>query len=111
MKEKRAHRKSSRPSPSPPNIKEEVDETPNHETSLIIVKASMVANSKMLTCRWPAGPAGSQPQPPPGSERMILNGSSKGDNKNWGQASDLAISLATHREHRSDANMITCLLK
>jgi hypothetical protein len=44
---------------------------------LIIVKASMVANSKMLTSRWPAGPAGSQPQPPPGSERMILNGSSK----------------------------------
>jgi len=41
---------------------------------LIIVKASMVGNSKMLTSRWPAGPAGSQPQPPPGSERLILNG-------------------------------------
>ncbi len=40
----------------------------------IIVKASMVGNSKMLTSRWPAGPAGSQPQPPPGSERLILNG-------------------------------------
>jgi hypothetical protein len=44
---------------------------------LIIVNASMAGNSKMLTSRWPAGPAGSQPQPPPGSERMILNGSSK----------------------------------
>ena len=40
----------------------------------IIVKASMVSNSKILTTRWRAG---SQPQPPPGSERMILNGSSK----------------------------------
>jgi len=44
---------------------------------LIIVNASMAANSKMLTSRWPAGPTGSQPQPPPGSERVILNGSSK----------------------------------
>ena len=44
---------------------------------LIIVKASMINDSKLLTGRWPAGPAGSQPQPPPGSERMILNGSSK----------------------------------
>ena len=41
---------------------------------LIIVKASMINDSKLLTGRWPAG---SQPQPPPGSERMILNGSSK----------------------------------
>jgi hypothetical protein len=40
----------------------------------IIVKASMVSNPKILTTRWRAG---SQPQPPPGSERMILNGSSK----------------------------------
>ena len=44
---------------------------------LIIVKASMINDSKLLTGRWPAGPAGSQPQPPPGSERMILNGSNK----------------------------------
>jgi len=41
---------------------------------LIIVKASMINDSKLLTGRWPAGPAGSQPQPPPGSERLILNG-------------------------------------
>ena len=44
---------------------------------LLIVKASMVGDSKMLTSRWRGGRAGSQPQPPPGSERMILNGSSK----------------------------------
>ena len=41
---------------------------------LIIVKASMINDFKLLTGRWPAG---SQPQPPPGSARMILNGSSK----------------------------------
>ncbi|HEY6121305.1 MAG TPA: hypothetical protein VIV66_15210 [Pyrinomonadaceae bacterium] len=39
----------------------------------IIVKASMISNPKILTTRWRAG---SQPQPPPGSERMILDGSS-----------------------------------
>src|ERR1700730_14346147 len=44
---------------------------------LMIVKASMVGNSKMSTGRWSAGPFGNQPQPPPGAERMILNGSSK----------------------------------
>lgn len=40
----------------------------------ILVKASMVSDAKILTVRWRDG---SQPQPPPGSERMILNGSSK----------------------------------
>ena len=40
----------------------------------IVVKASMVSDAKILTVRWRDG---SQPQPPPGSERMILNGSSK----------------------------------
>ena len=38
----------------------------------IMVKASMINNPKVLTGRWRAG---SQPQPPPGSERVILNGS------------------------------------
>ena len=31
----------------------------------------MISNSKVLTGRWRDG---SQPQPPPGSERLILNG-------------------------------------
>lgn len=37
----------------------------------IIVSSSMVNNSRVLTGRWRDG---SQPQPPPGSERLILNG-------------------------------------
>ncbi len=37
----------------------------------IIVSGSMINNSKVLTGRWSNG---SQPQPPPGSERLILNG-------------------------------------
>jgi hypothetical protein len=37
----------------------------------IIVSGSMINNSKVLTGRWREG---SQPQPPPGSERLILNG-------------------------------------
>jgi hypothetical protein len=37
----------------------------------IIVSGSMINNSRVLTGRWREG---SQPQPPPGSERLILNG-------------------------------------
>ena len=37
----------------------------------IMVRGSMINNSKVLTGRWREG---SQPQPPPGSERLILNG-------------------------------------
>jgi hypothetical protein len=37
----------------------------------ITVSSSMINNSKLLTGRWRDG---SQPQPPPGSERLILNG-------------------------------------
>ena len=37
----------------------------------ITVSGSMINNSRVLTGRWRDG---SQPQPPPGSERLILNG-------------------------------------
>jgi len=46
-----------------------ITSVPLNET--IIVSGSMISNSRLLTGRWRDG---SQPQPQPGSERLILNG-------------------------------------